>query len=391
MPRRDLRKHQRLFLFLFQLTSVVAAHAGDDDERERRIRFFGDFRLRLEQDWDSLRGDGTKRDDRLRLRIRLRGGVEAKFSDKWSALVQARSGPNLSQQSPHITIADFDGGPAGPYDFNLDHWYVSYSSGGFDAWAGRNALSFWHQDDLFVFDNVTYAGAGGSCRHTVADGTLSWSLNYVAMPAGMRDFSGTAVVGQVAYEKDFETSGFTAAAGLFASNADPGNAGGNVLLTENNTRDYRVLDVQLQYRARVFGQPTQLGFDVTHNFENYDDAPAGSFSEFHKDHVNGYVAEVLWGKRDAAGDWMLGYYYAYVKALATHSSYIQDDWLRWGDANQVRATNMTGSELRALYTIRSNMNLFARLFFVNAIDLLEPGDTTKETANRFRLDWNISF
>ena len=92
-----------------------------------------------------------------------------------------------------------------------------------------------------------------------------------------------------------------------------------------------------------------------------------------------------------AGDLQVGYCYAYLEALTVNSSYIQDDWVRWGNANQVRATNLKGSEFRALYTIRPDMNLFARLFFVDAIDLLEPSDTTKETGNRFRVDWNVAF
>jgi hypothetical protein len=44
-----------------------------------------------------------------------------------------------------------------------------------------------------------------------------------------------------------------------------------------------------------------------------------------------------------------------------------------------------------MYTISPNMNIFARLFFVDAIDLLEPGDTTKEDGKRFRIDFNWSF
>jgi hypothetical protein len=42
-------------------------------------------------------------DFRLRLRIRLRGGLDLNFSDKWSARVQLRSGAQDSQQSPHIS------------------------------------------------------------------------------------------------------------------------------------------------------------------------------------------------------------------------------------------------------------------------------------------------
>lgn len=380
---------------LFRLACVVvvisASVALAEEQDNKRIKLFGDFRLRLEQDWDSLNGDGTKRDDRLRLRIRLRGGVDVRITDSFSALVQARTGPDLSQQSPHITIIDFDGGPTGPADVNFDHWYLNFESGGFSAWLGRNELSAWHQDDMFVFDNVTYAGVGANYRHGVGDGALSWHFNYVALPVGMRDFSGTGAFAQVAYERNYRISGFTAAVGFFRTKADPDDPAGEILLTENNTRDYRILDWQFQYRSRAFDTPYEVHFDYSRNLENYDDEPVGSFSEFHKDDVNGYVFGLEVGRKGDAGDWRFGYYYAYLEALTVNSSYIQDDWVRWGNANQVRATNLKGSEFRVLYTIRSNMNIFARLFLVDAVALLEPGDTTKETGNRFRIDWNVAF
>ncbi len=373
------------------LLLLVVASAASAEEKTGRFRFFGDSRLRLEQDWDSLQGDGAKRDDRLRLRVRLRGGVEVGLGDRWSALAQARTGPRLSQQSPHITVHDFDGGSTGPYELNLDRWFLRYAHGGFEAWAGRNQLSFWRQDDFFVFDNVTYAGAGGSFRHDLGGASMTWSLNYVALPVGMRDFSGTGTIGQVSYERDFGDSGITLAGGFFATRADADDPAGEILLTENNTRDYRVLGLQLQYRTRAFGRPLRIGADLTHNTDDYGDEPAGSFGELHQDDVDGYVIELLWGERASAGDWQLGFFYAHLEALSAHSSYIQDDWVRWGNANQVRATNIEGSELRAIYTIRPGMNLFARLFLVDAIDLLNPGDTTRESGNRFRLDWNVSF
>lgn len=181
----------------------------------------------------------------------------------------------LTCPNNHLTIHDFDGGADGPYDFNLDHWYINYASGAFTAWAGRNELSFWHQDDLFVFDNVTYAGAGVAYRHSLGAGNLTWNLNYVALPVGMRDFSGTGLVGQVAYEQDFEGSGVTIAAGFFSTNADPDDPAGDTLLTENNARDYRVFDLQLQYRSQLFGKSFTAGFEYTHNAKNYDNEPPG--------------------------------------------------------------------------------------------------------------------
>ena len=232
------------------LGTSVAALA--DDEAQDRFRPYGDFRVRLEQDWDSLNGDGTERDDRLRLRVRLRAGIEARIDDHWSAVIAARSGPDLSQQSPHITIVDFEGGATGPYEFNLDHWYLEYNRGAFEAWIGRNEVSYWHQDDLFVFDNVTYPGAGASYLQPIGGGQLMFNLNYVALPVGMNASSGTGLLGQVVYQQDFERWGFTIAGGYQGTDADPDNPEGLVLLTENNTRDYSIANLILQYRSHIF-------------------------------------------------------------------------------------------------------------------------------------------
>ena len=373
---------------VFLVISPAAVPA--EDQLAEPLRVFGDFRLRLEQDWDSLQGDGIKRDDRLRLRIRLRGGVEYQFDPHWSVKVQARSGPDLSQQSPHVTIHDFDGGSTGPYEFNLDYWLVRYEKGGFEAWAGRNLPSYLHQDDLFIFDNVTYAGAGGSYTWDIDANSIYLSFNYVALPVGMRDFVGEAIISQLAWQRRFERGIFSAGIGYRLSNGDPDDPAGATLLTDNSARDYREWNLQLQYRTEWLDQPLLLGVDVMHNAADYDNAPPDSFTDFHRDDVNGYVAEVLLGGKEP-GDWQFGYFYSNVEALASNSSYIQDDWVRWGNANQVRATNLRGSELRVLYTWRENFNVFARLFFVDAVDLLEPGDTTKETGNRFRIEFNWSF
>ena len=367
------------------------AQAQTDEDGPALFDPYGDFRLRIEQDWDSRQGDGTERDDRLRLRFRLRGGLLVNLSDRWSARVQVRSGPHKSQQSPHITIYDFDGGASGPWEFNFDYWYASYRTENLEVWAGRNELSFQHQDDLFLIDNVTFAGVGGSYRQGLGGGALTLLANYVALPVGMRDFSGTSVIGQVAYERDWESVGFMAATGVFASRADPDDPVGEQLLTENNARDYDLINLQLQLRARAFGHPVRRGASYSHNFQDYSAAPVGSFSEFHQDDRDGYVVEVLWGQSGNANDWQIGYYYSHVEALAANSSYIEDDWARWGTSTQARLTNMKGSEFRVLYTIGPRQNIFARLFFVDAVDLLQPGDIALEDGKRFRLEYNIAF
>jgi hypothetical protein len=207
----------------------------------------------------------------------------------------------------------------------------------------------------------------------------------------MQASSGTGLLGQIVYERDFEDWGLTLAGGYFDTDADPDDPDGQTLLTENNTRDYSAMNLMAQFRSQIRGLPYFIGLDLMHNFEDYENAPVGSFSQFHKDARDGYVIEFVLGDKGEQGDWQVGYYYSYLEALSAHSSYIADDWVRWGDANQVRATNLKGSEFRAIYSFSSTMNIFARLFFVDAIDLLEAGDTTKETGNRFRVDFNIAF
>ena len=151
------------------------------------------------------------------------------------------------------------------------------------------------------------------------------------------------------------------------------------------------MSLQAQYRSRLFGKPLKLGLDVTHNTEDYSDEPEGSFSHFHQDDVNGFVVQANWGSDGQAGDWLFSYFYANQEALSTNSSYIQDEWVRWGGSGQTRATNLRGSEFRVRYTISESMNVIARLFLVDAVDLLEPGDIEKESANRFRVDFNVRF
>jgi hypothetical protein len=366
------------------------ARAQGDASESALFRPFGDFRLRLEDDWDSRQGDGSMREDRLRLRFRLRLGLDLNLSERWRARVQLRSGPHDSQQSPHITIHDFDGGSDGPYEANFDYWYVSYRIEDLEVWAGRNQLSYWHQDDLYVFDNVTYPGIGATYSHGLGGGALTWRVNYVALPVGMRRVSGRGLMAQAEYARDLESMGFSFGAGWIATRADPDDPDGDLLLTENGSRDYDVLNLQLQHRSTVLGRPLRLGFDYSHNFRDYSGAPPGSFSEFHRDHVDGWVLEALWGPSGSPGDLQLGYYYSHTEALAAHSSYIQDDWARWGTSTQARLTNMKGSEFRVLFTITPNQNIFARWFFVDAIHLLQPGDVALEDGKRFRIEYNVS-
>jgi hypothetical protein len=355
------------------------------------LKLSGDLRLRLEQDWDSRQGNGEKRDDRLRLRGRGRLQLAAAIDENWSAVLRLRTGSEDSQQSPHVTIYDFDDNDTGSSDLNFDLWYGQYRNAGWEIWAGRSKFNIWKQDEFVADDDATALGLGITYEHSLGAGTLSWKGGLGSLPVGLTETSGQYASAQAVYNLDKDAYGWTFAGGYLGVDADPDDTDGDFLLTENGGRDYQTVFLQAQFRTIMFERPLKLGADAGSNLEDYDDEPPGSFSEFHKDDTDFYAVFANWGQNKQKGDWLFGYYYLYVEALAYSSSYAQDDWVRWGNADQTRATNMKGSEFRAAYSLADNINITGRLFIVDAIDLLNEGDVAKEDGNRARIDLNIKF
>jgi len=394
-----IRRHTFVALALLAGSLPVSLHvseaqAGETlyEKGDASLDFSADFRFRIEQDWNSLRGDGTEREDRLRLRIRARGKLDANFNKNFGAVVRLRTGYKGSQQSPNITIYDFDGESIGDSSLFFDLWYLKFQSGGFDFWIGRNQLNLWRQDEYIYDDDISALGLGVNYTHRLGPGEMTWQGGYGTLPVGMTEFVGKYANAQVVYRQESKQQGFTVALGFIDTMADPDDPAGDLLLTDNNTRDYKTLSLQAQYRLYTLSKLLRLGVTAGHNFEDYSDEPVDSFSEFHKDDVDFYTVFVKWGSTKHLGDWMLGYYWAHIEALALNSSYTEDDWVRWGTLNgQTRATNMRGSEFRFAVGLSKKADMVARLYLVDAPELLRVGDTTKETGNRARIDFNFRF
>jgi hypothetical protein len=341
--------------------------AADDGLRER-IDLYGDFRFRLEQDWDSVNASGVERDDRARARIRIRFGLNLSLSERLTVGARLRSGSDLSQQSAHITILDFDDNGTGDSDFNLDKWFLRAKTedGRLSGWVGRNGMPFWKQNELFWDDDVTPAGLAGSFSQSVGDGRLSVHGGWFSLPAGMRAFSGELRALQAVYRAPVGKVRFTAAGGWFAVDGDADDPDAALLLGGDGARDYRILVGNLQLRLSAGGRPLTFGTDLFDNRE--DDA-------------DGYVLSTYYGATAEPGDWQLGHTYARIEALAVIASYAQDDWVRWGNGPQTRGSNFRGHELRFSYAATRNLQVVARLYLVEAL-------TTVEDGKRFRIDLN---
>lgn len=361
---------------------AAAAPAADD----RKWKLTGDFRLRAEQDWDSQAADGTAREDRLRARTRVRLGFAYDATRTLSLGLRLRSGSDGSQQSPHVTILDFDGNPTGDAHFNFEHVFLRARRGGLEAWAGRNALPVWKANEILWDDDVTPAGVGAAYGRPAGQrGRVSLNAGYFALPAGMKTFTGNLALGQLVFTTQTARGlGLTLAGGGFAFDANPSDPSGDLLRTGNGDRDYTVLVGNVQVRGTVGGKPVLAGFDYMTNTEDYPAAGADAYTIAHRGETDGYDAYVTWGGTAKKKDWLLGVWYTHVEALAVNSSFAQDDFVRWGSGTQTDGSDQEGFEVRAAVGLGQGQSLVGRLFLVDAISSVQDG-------KRFRLDYNVGF
>ena len=408
MFRRDPKGPAVGAIATFSVAMLVVVGDARAAGSDGRFSVYGDFRGRLEHDWDSTRGDGTERDDRGRLRVRARIGLKYN-RDKIEVGVRLRSGPEESQQSPHITVYDFDDNPTGDADFNLDKWYLQYKTPRTRTFVGRNSIPWWFQDELIWDDDITPAGVGFAFKEKVGkSGKLMANAGFFTLPEGMRRFRGDLLLAQLVHKRKIGNRiKLVLAGGYLDIDADTEEGDSGILLQGNELRDYSTIVVNGQWNLEIGRNRLQLGADYYLNTESYDDESPGSFDDFHKDEDTGYTVFATWGgagaeaagkdKREDRGEdemqgyWRVGAYYTRMEMFAFNSSYMQDDWVRWGNMTQTRSSNFKGTELRGVYGFNKQLELVARLYLVDGIQLTNPGDVAKEDGNRFRLDLNFRF
>jgi hypothetical protein len=359
--------------------SSLPARAEIPLDEAGTISLFGDFRFRVESDWDSQTSAGTERDDRDRARVRLRLGFRWEPTEHVSFEIQGRSGNTNSQQSPHVTI--LQSGDNGDHDALVDRVFVKFKRGPGWAWVGRNGHPFWRQNEHLFDDDVWLDGVGfgfdfgeGKSKHrirgayaAVPEGDASLSWNEQGFLGGL----------QYVFERALKDGNVTVALGHCQIDDDE-DVDNPVLLDE----DYGIWMLSVQRAFRWGELPVTLGADIVH------DADPPDKDVFNHDQQNGFVVSAQLGSLKEKGDWTFGYWYAQMEKFAVVPYLAQDDWLRWGSATQTRSSNY---ELRFGYAITKKMNVVARLYHVDGLELESPDAVAKEDGNRFRVDFNWKF
>ena len=375
------------FVCLFFLIIPFISYSQIDSIKQKKLTFTGDFRFRIEQDWNSRKPDGTYRDNRSRLRYRFRIGANYQFNH-WAEIgTRIRTGYREKQQDPHLTLGDgFN--EFGTVPIGFEKLFFKIRSKNIMGWVGKNTFPYEKQNELFWSDNIYPDGifiSGNFEFDSSFIETLKLNGGHFIMKSAGKSF-----------EKDQYFQGFQIVSShfnnrllLFPSfyyfNKMPN------IPDENETFNLNYSILHIGTKVTIIKKPNiQIGVDYYTNLENYD--RNDSIPHQFKNQKEGVVASAGIGKLKKKGDWAFLTTFTYLEKYAIVDFLAQNDWVRWDYSSQGspdgRLSNFKGVELNVAYLIRKNFRLKVRYFLV---DQIIPLGTTTETGNRIRLDLDIGF
>ncbi len=215
------------FLLILLTASIINAQ---EEETESKLSFYGDFRFRVELDRNSERIDGSTRDDRDRLRYRLRFGFKYHLNENIEFGGRVRSGNSLNQQSPHVTL----GKEFHSDDFSIDKAYLKVSDKkGYWAWAGKNGMPFWQQNELVWDDDVNPEGIAAGGKYKLSEKlNIEPIVGYFIVGSAGKTFSddSSISIAQLKFNSNIGDNNLTISSGLINGTALPNHQMERILL-----------------------------------------------------------------------------------------------------------------------------------------------------------------
>ncbi len=367
-------------LYVLVLILIHTCLSSQVDSLSRKLSFEMDYRFRIEQDWNSRKSDGTFREDRSRLRYRLRAG--AKYSEKeYSFGFRIRTGDPKKQQDPQLTLGkglkEFGTLPIG-----FEKVYFQYKKNNFKFWLGKNTFPFKKYNELFWSDNVFPEGVSFSKRLDIRKGLIK-SLDLAGahfILASNDDF----------FFNDAFFQGFQASINTINNRFEILSSYyrlRNIPNIPDGEHSYLLPYSILHFAGKMRINKISIESDFYYNLENYNDSNVAN--EF-VNHKTGYVFGIQYGSLDNAKQWKFKLTYAYLERYSILDYMAQNDWARWDYASfnspDGRLSNLQGVEAVVAYSLTDKIKLVTKYYFV---DQLIPFNTLKENGQRIRFDIDV--
>lgn len=358
--------------------------SGQIDSSLSKLDLEMDYRFRVEHDWSSQKPDGTLRENRSRLRYRLRAG--ATYTRKrYSVGLRVRTGDPGKQQDPQLTLGKgFE--EFGTLPIGFEKAYFQYKLNTIRFWLGKNTYPFKKNNELFWSDNVFTEGI--MMEKTIS--VSSTMLDEIKLTGGHFIIaSNNTTFKKDAYFQGIQTAiiskneniVFFPSVYLFRNIPNiPDGAHSHLL-------DYTVLHFGARLRPLNRGR-LSVDLDYYHNMEDYSENShvSGELSG----QKTGYTFGIQYGSLQSQKDWLLKWTYAYLERYSILDYMAQNDWARWdyssSNSPDGRLSNLRGIEAVAAYSLTDKVNLVLKYYLVKQ---LVPYGTQRETGQRIRLDINI--
>lgn len=376
---------RKLSTLLILLTITISLSA-QIDSLKHRLSFEGDFRFRIEQDWNSRKSDGSFRDDRTRLRYRLRTSVQ--YADKWYVTgFRIRTGDPHKQQDPQLTLGDgFKEFGTLPIGFEKAYFQGKLKT--FTFWLGKNTFPFEKNNELFWSENVfpegVFLSKGFRTKSKIIDSLDIRAGHFIISTSGSSLDKDAYFQGYQAYLKFLENR-FEFFPSLYLFKNVPNIPDG----FETFVMDYSILHVGTRLNI-LQNHLLSIEFDYYHNWENY--SQNDSISTNLRDQKSSMVIGLKYGSLKDKGEWLFKASYAWLQRYSAVDFLAQNDWARWNYSSlgspDGRLTNFNGVELVAGYMIDEKVSLKMKYYIV---DQLTPYGTSTETGDRVRLDLDVRF
>lgn len=352
----------------------------------QKLTFTGDFRFRIEEDWNSRKSDGSYRTDRTRLRYRMRFGATYKYNSHWTIGVRLRTGRRIKQQDPQLTLGDES--EFGTLAMGFEKVFVQGNFDNLSFWMGKNTFPFAKQNELFWSDNVYPEGV-----------YLSQSFTFQSeLIESLKLGAGHFIIGSnnESFDNDnyfqgfqIQTTHFDQKVKLFPSiyyfKNTPNIPDGN----STYLVDYAILHFGSSFQ--LSSKPIiRLEADVYQNLKDYQSAD--SIATGFKNEKFGFTGAISLGQLKAKNDWMIKLTYTYLERYSIVDVMAQNDWARWDysgyNSPDGRLSNFKGYEVMMGYALNKKLTLNMRSFFVDQLIAYGPA---KETNSRIRFDIDIGF